>query len=44
VTLADRSTIRVRVDVDETDIGRVAVGQAAYVTADALARAAFAHT
>jgi HlyD family secretion protein len=35
VTLADRSTIRVRVDVDETDIGRVAVGQAAYVTADA---------
>jgi HlyD family secretion protein len=35
VTLADRSTIRVRVDVDETDIGRVAVGQSAYVTADA---------
>jgi hypothetical protein len=34
VTLADRSTIRVRVDVDETDIGRV-VGKAAYVTADA---------
>jgi ABC exporter DevB family membrane fusion protein len=35
VTLADRSAIRVRVDVDETDIGRVAAGQAAYVTADA---------
>jgi HlyD family secretion protein len=35
VTLADRSTIRVRVDVDETEIGRVAVGQPAYVTADA---------
>jgi ABC exporter DevB family membrane fusion protein len=35
VTLADRSTIRVRVDVDETEIGRVAVGQSAYVTADA---------
>src|SRR3984893_13219645 len=35
VTLADRSTIRVRVDVDETEIGRVAVGQLAYVTADA---------
>ena len=35
VTLADRSTVRVRVDVDETDVGRVAVGQAAYVTAEA---------
>jgi HlyD family secretion protein len=35
VTIADRSTVRVRVDVDEADIGRVAVGQAAYVTADA---------
>lgn len=35
VTLADRSVIRVRVDVDETDVGRVAVGQASYVTADA---------
>src|SRR5262249_14170129 len=35
VTLADRSVVRVRVDVDETDIGRVAIGQGAYVTADA---------
>ena len=35
VTLADRSVIRVRIDVDETDVGRVAVGQAAYITADA---------
>jgi HlyD family secretion protein len=35
VTLADRSVIRVRMDVDETDVGRVAVGQTAYITADA---------
>jgi HlyD family secretion protein len=42
VTLADRSTLRVRVDVDETDIGRVAVGQAAYVTADAFGARRFA--
>jgi multidrug resistance efflux pump len=35
VTIADRSVVRVRVDVDETDIGRVAVGQPSYVTADA---------
>lgn len=35
VTLADRSSVRVRMDVDETDVARVKVGQAAYVTADA---------
>jgi len=35
VTLADRSRIRVRVDVDEADVARLRVGQAAYVTADA---------
>ena len=35
VTLADRSAVRVRVDVDETDVARLHVGQAAYVTADA---------
>lgn len=35
VTLADRSAVRIRVDVDETDVARVTVGQAAYVTADA---------
>lgn len=35
VTLADLSTLRVRVDVDETDVGKVQVGQRAYVTADA---------
>jgi HlyD family secretion protein len=35
VTMADASVRRVRVDVDEADVARVAVGQAAYVTADA---------
>ena len=34
-TLADSSTLRVRVDVDETDVGKVHLGQRAYVTADA---------
>jgi HlyD family secretion protein len=35
VTLADDRVRRVRVDVDEADVGRIAVGQPAYVTADA---------
>lgn len=35
LTIADRSIVRVRVDVDETDVARVVVGQPAYVTADA---------
>jgi multidrug resistance efflux pump len=35
VKLGDVSRLRVRVDIDETDIAKVAVGQAAYVTADA---------
>jgi ABC exporter DevB family membrane fusion protein len=35
VTLGDVTVLRVRVDIDETDVGRVAVGQRAYVTADA---------
>jgi ABC exporter DevB family membrane fusion protein len=35
VTLADRSRLRVRVDVDETEVARIRDGQAAYVTADA---------
>ncbi|HZP48559.1 MAG TPA: efflux RND transporter periplasmic adaptor subunit [Vicinamibacterales bacterium] len=35
VTLADRSRIRVRVDVDEADVARLRPGQPAYVTADA---------
>jgi multidrug resistance efflux pump len=34
VTVADDSAVRVRVDVDETDVGRVHEGQRAYVTAD----------
>jgi HlyD family secretion protein len=35
LTIGDRRTLRVRVDVDETDVSRVQVGQRAYVTADA---------
>jgi ABC exporter DevB family membrane fusion protein len=35
VTIGDNSVLRVRVDVDETEVARVKVGQAAYVTADA---------
>src|SRR5262249_28865380 len=35
VTLADRSRVRVRVDVDEADVARLRDGQRAYVTADA---------
>jgi len=35
LTIGDRKTLRVRVDVDETDVSKVAVGQRAYVTADA---------
>jgi len=35
LTIGDRKTLRVRVDVDETDVSKVQVGQKAYVTADA---------
>lgn len=35
VTVADRSSVRVRMDVDETDVARIRAGQPAYVTADA---------
>src|SRR5262249_4398047 len=35
LTVGDRKVLHVRVDVDETDVGRVQVGQKAYVTADA---------
>jgi HlyD family secretion protein len=35
LTIGDRTTLRVRVDVDETDVSKVQVGQRAYVTADA---------
>lgn len=34
-TVADTSVLRVRVDVDEVDVGKLKLGQAAYVTADA---------
>jgi HlyD family secretion protein len=42
VTIADDRVRRVRVDVDEADIGRIAVGQPAYVTADAFGDRRFA--
>lgn len=42
VTLADRSAVRVRMDVDETDVAHVRVGQPAYVTADAFGTRRFA--
>jgi HlyD family secretion protein len=35
LTIADRSALRVRVDVDEVDVDKIALGQRAYVTADA---------
>jgi len=35
VTLADDSALRVRLDVDETDVSKLRVGQSAYVTAEA---------
>jgi ABC exporter DevB family membrane fusion protein len=35
VTVADRSALRVRVDVDEADVNKIALGQRAHVTADA---------
>ncbi|MBI3663457.1 MAG: HlyD family efflux transporter periplasmic adaptor subunit [Acidobacteria bacterium] len=34
LTLGDDSVLRVRMDVDETDVSRVRIGQRAYVTAD----------
>ncbi len=35
VTVANVKTLRVRVDVDETDVGKIRLNQRAYVTADA---------
>jgi HlyD family secretion protein len=35
VTIADVATLRVRVDVDETDVSKIQTGQRAYVKADA---------
>lgn len=41
VTVANITTLRVRVDVDESDIGKVKLGQKAYVTADAYSNKKF---
>jgi HlyD family secretion protein len=41
LTIGDRKTLRVRVDVDETDVSKVCVGQRAYVTADAFGKQKF---
>lgn len=41
LTIGDPHTLRVRVDVDETDVSRVRLGQKAYVTADAFGRQKF---
>jgi len=41
LTIGDRKTLRVRVDVDETDVGKVRIGQRAYVTADAFGKQKF---
>src|SRR5713226_8998791 len=35
ITMADDSTLRVRLDVDESDVSKLKVGQQAYVTAEA---------
>ncbi len=41
LTIGDRKTQRVRVDVDETDVSKVRVGQRAYITADAFGQQKF---
>lgn len=41
LTIGDRKTLDVRVDVDETDVSKVCVGQRAYVTADAFGQQKF---
>jgi len=41
LTIGDRKTLRVRMDVDETDVSKVSVGQRAYVTADAYGKKKF---
>jgi ABC exporter DevB family membrane fusion protein len=43
-TVADTRRLRVRVDVDETDVARVTAGQQAWVTADAFGDRRFAGT
>lgn len=41
LTIGDKNVLRVRVDVDETDVNKVHVGQKAYVTADAYGKQKF---
>lgn len=41
LTIGDKDILRVRMDVDETDVDRVHVGQKAYVTADAYGKRKF---
>jgi HlyD family secretion protein len=41
LTIGDKEVLRVRMDVDETDVDRVHVGQKAYVTADAYGKQKF---
>jgi len=41
LTVGDRRSLRVRVDVDETDVSKVKVGQRVYVTADAFGQQKF---
>lgn len=41
VTMADDSVLRVRLDVDESDVSKLEVGQRAYVTAEAYGRHRF---
>ena len=42
VTMADTAVLRVRVDIDESDVAKLVVGAAAWVTADAYAERKFA--
>ena len=41
ITIADTSRLRVRLEVDETDVGKIREGQTAYVTADAFGEQKF---
>ena len=41
-TLGDKRALRVRIDVDEADVSKLTLGQAAYVTADAYGSRRFA--
>ncbi len=42
ITMGDTSKLRVRMDLDEREVGRVKLGAAAYVTADAFPDVRFA--